>query len=225
MPFEKMPGNRIVAVIPAYNEGRFIGDVVRATRRYVDDVIVIDDASCDDTYEKARNGGALVLRHRVNLHKGAALKTGCEAAMLLGADIIINLDGDGQHDPHEIRDFIRKIEKVDFVFGVRKFNKNMPLVSKLGNIFLSKLLQLIYGNKVSDSQTGYRAFRASVYPKISWEANDYRVESEIISNIHRKKISYGEVRIKTIYNDKFKGTTPIDGLKIAASILMGIFKK
>ena len=216
----KIVGNkRVVAVIPAYNEEKHIGDVVRETKKFVDEVIVVDDSSKDNTEKFAMGAGAVVLRHVINLQKGGALKTGCEAAITLGADIIITLDGDGQHDPNEIFSLLRKLKKYDLVIGARKFNKNMPLNSRVGNRFLTWLSQLLFRNKITDSQTGYRAFNANIYPKITWESTDYGIETEMIKNISKHNISHAEVEVKTIYNDNYKGTTPFDGLKILANMI------
>lgn len=218
--------NNVIAVIPAYNESKYIGEVVRKTKKHVDKVIVVDDASNDKTAELAKQAGALVIRHEINLQKGASLKTGCELALKFSPDIIITLDADGQHDPDEIPKLLEKLKQVDFVIGSRQFNKEMTLKSKAGNIILSKLSNLLFKTNIKDSQTGFRAFKAKIYDKIKWESSDYGVESEMIKNIHDNKISYKEVNVKTIYNDKYKGTTPIDGIKIAYTMLkMGLMPR
>ena len=216
---------KIIAVIPAHNESKYIGNIVKQAKIYVDDVLVIDDASSDNTKQLAEKAGAIVLRHIVNLQKGAALKTGCEAAVNLGADIIITLDGDGQHDPNEIPKLIERLNYSDLVIGVREFNRNMPKTSRLGNIFLSKFSKFLFKSDLSDTQTGFRAFNARIYPKIAWESADYRVETEMIKNISDNRISHEEVKIKTIYNDKYKGTTPLDGIKIALNMISWRMKR
>ncbi|MFH1535110.1 MAG: glycosyltransferase family 2 protein, partial [Patescibacteria group bacterium] len=125
-----------VVVIPAYNEGKVIAEVINDIKKHqFNDVIVVDDGSSDDTYEivKRIDGKIIALRHRINLGKGAALKTGCEAAIKLGADIIVFMDSDGQHKPEDISRFIEKLEKdnLDIVFGSRRIGKDMPLVMML----------------------------------------------------------------------------------------------
>ncbi len=221
----KKSKKKAIAVIPAHNESKYIGSVVNQTKNYVDEVIVVDDASSDNTKELAEKAGAIVIRHIVNLQKGAALKTGCEAAINLGADIIITLDGDGQHDPNEIPRLTEKLNQSDLVIGVREFNRNMPKTSRLGNIFLSKLSKLLFRTNLSDSQTGFRAFNAKIYPKIVWESADYGVETEMIKKISDNNISHEEVKIKTIYNDRYKGTTPLDGIKIAIKMISWRLKR
>lgn len=216
---------KIIAVIPTHNEEEHIKKVVRDTKKYVNKVIVVDDASTDKTGNLAKKEGAIVLRHEINLQKGAALRTGCDAAIMFNADSIITLDGDGQHNPHEIPKLIEKLKKYNLVIGSRKFNKNMPLTAKIGNFFLSKLSQILFRNKIKDSQTGYRAFNTKIYPKILWESSGYGIETEMIKNINKHNLSHTEVDIQTIYNDDYKGTTPLDGIKIALNMLQWRIKQ
>lgn len=210
---------KIIAVIPAHNESKYIKDVVKKAKQHVDVVIVVDDASTDDTKELAEEAGAIVLRHAINLMKGASLKTGCELALQKGADIIITLDADGQHDPNEIPKFIEKLNQSDLVIGIREFDKNMSLKSKIGNKILSGFSKVLYRTDIKDSQSGFRAFNTNIYKKIAWESSDYGVETEMIKRLSDNHIKFSEVKIKTIYNDKYKGTTPIDGIKIAFNMI------
>ncbi len=214
---------RVIAVIPAYNESQHIEGVVKQTLNHVNQVIVVDDCSSDNTAQLARSAGAIVLSHPINLQKGASLKTGCEFAIKNNADIIVMLDADGQHDPNEIPKIIEPLNKVDFVFGCRELNKNMPLTKKAGNNFLSRLSKLLYKKHISDTQSGFRAFNTKIYDKIKWNSSDYGVETEIIRNLAKNDIEHEEVKISTIYNDNYKGTTPIDGMKIAFNMVKGSF--
>ena len=212
--------NKIFAIIPAYNEEKRINKVIKETKKYVDNVIVVDDGSKDRTKDIAKKGKAVVLRHLVNLGKGAALKTGCDYAVKNKADIIIAIDADAQHDPNEIPKFLENIKKYDVVLAYRKPNKNMPFVLKFGNLFLNKTISFLYGIKIKDSQCGYRAFTAKAYKKLRWKASDYSMESEMIAKIGKYKLSYTEVPIETIYSDKYKGTTILDGVKIVFNLLL-----
>src|SRR3989344_1706587 len=209
---------KIWAVIAAYNEAGRIGRVLEGTRKFVDNVVVVDDGSKDSTFEAAKKN-AIVLRHSVNLGKGAALKTGCDFAIKHGADIIVVLDADGQHDPREIPRFLKALKNADIVFGYRKLNKRMPLVLRFGNWFINTVAEVIYGMKMKDTQSGYRAFRADVYKRIRWEATDYSMESEMIANVGKNKLRYREIPIETIYGDRYKGTTIIDGIKIVFNMV------
>lgn len=215
---------KIIAVIPAHDEKDHISEVVRKTKKYVNEVIVVDDASNDNTKELAEKEGAIVLRHVINLKKGAALKTGIEAAIMLGADSVVMLDADSQHDPSEIPKLIEKLDKYDLVIGSRSFNEEMPLNSKLGNSILSFLSRLFQGHKIKDTQSGFRAFNTKIYPKIVWKTRDYGVETEMLRNIKKHNLSHSEVTIKTIYDDNYKGTTPLDGAKIALDMIKWRFQ-
>ncbi|MBD3249393.1 glycosyltransferase [Candidatus Woesearchaeota archaeon] len=211
---------KIWAVIPAMDEGEKIGPVIRQTKKYVNNVLVVDDGSTDNTSEAAKKSGALVLRHMINLGKGAAVKTGCDFILKKGAEKIILLDSDGQHDPKEIPNFLDALENADIVFGYRKFDENMPLVFKIGNNFINFVAKVLYGIRLKDTQSGYRAFTNYAYRKIRWTANDYSMESEMIANMAKKKLRYKQIPIKTIYSEKYKGTTVMDGVKIVLNMLM-----
>ena len=211
---------KIFAIIPAYNEEKRINKVIKETKKYVDKVIVVDDGSKDKTKDMAKQGKAVVLRHLVNLGKGAALKTGCDYAVKNKADIVIAIDADAQHDPNEIPKFLKSIKKYDVVLAYRKLNKNMPLALKFGNWLINKTTNFLYGIKIRESQCGYRAFTAKAYRKLRWKESDNSRESEMIAKIGKYKLSYTEVPIETIYSDKYKGTTILDGVKIVFNLLV-----
>lgn len=212
----------IFAVIPAHNESKKIGDVIKKTKKYIKNIIVVDDGSTDDTYDVSKKEGAVVLKHIINMGKGAALKTGCDFALKNKADIIIAIDSDGQHDPNEIPLFLKAIENknIDIVFGHRKLTKNMPFILRFGNLFISKLTKLLYNIRLKDTQCGFRAFTSEAYKKIRWVALDYSVESEMIAKAGKNKLKYAQVPIQTIYTDDYKGTTVIDGIKIIFNMFM-----
>ncbi|MDP3698707.1 MAG: glycosyltransferase family 2 protein [Nanoarchaeota archaeon] len=209
----------VVIIIPAYNEGKTIFEVITKTQKFAQNIIVVDDGSQDNTAMEAAKAGAVVLRHKVNLGKGAALKTGCDYAVQQGAQNIITMDADGQHDPKEIPLFIAALEEHDIAFGSRKTPKSMPGVFKFGNKAITKTLQLLYGVTVEDSQCGYRSFRSHAYQNIRWEATDYYVETEMAIRTGKKKMKYITVPIETIYADKYKGTTVLDGVTIVAKMM------
>ena len=214
-----------IAVIPAYNEKNQIREVVEKVANYVDQVLVIDDGSdfvISDMFNEIDRKKIKFLRHKINLGKGAALKTGCEAAIKLGADYLILMDADGQHAPEDIPKFIEKIEKdnSEIVFGSRSIGKDMPLMMMLGNKFLSLAISLLYHIYISDTQSGFRMMRASTYQKIGWNSARYAVETEMIVNVGKRKLKHSEIEIQTIYHDKYKGTTVFDGIRIFINILI-----
>lgn len=210
----------IFVVIAAYNEQKHIAEVINKTKRYCNNIIVVDDGSKDDTFKKASKTKVIVLKHIVNMGKGAALKTGCDYALKDGAKIIVTIDGDLQHDPDEIPVFLKTLKGVDIVFGYRKLNKNMPLVLRYGNWFISKTTSLLYNINLNDTQCGYRAFTSNAYRKIRWRALDYSLESEMIANAGKNHLKYKQIPIKTIYSDKYKGTTVFDGIKIVINLFI-----
>ncbi len=191
-------------VIPAYNEEKVIQDVLREIQRAgYRNIIVVDDGSTDQTYERAREiSGVIALRHRLNRGKGAATKTGIEAAKLRDADIIVTVDGDGQHNPGDIARLIAPIEQshCDVVLGTRLKNpKGMPwykiLANKVGNI----VTWYFYGLYVSDSQSGFRAYSRHAAELINTKTDRYEYDSEVIREIYTYKLSYQEVPIEVRY--------------------------
>ncbi len=212
-------------VIPAYNESKKIFDVIQKTKKYCSNIIVVDDGSKDNTFEIAKKTNVIVLKHIINLGKGAAVKTGCDFALKKGAKKMVLIDSDGQHDPSEIHKFLKALDNVDIVFGYRRFDKNMPFILKFGNNSINFVTKLLYGVNLKDTQCGYRAFTAKAYKKIRWKANDYSMESEMIANIGKRHLKYKEIPIKTIYSNKYKGTTIFDGIKIVFDMFLWRLKK
>lgn len=217
---------KMIIIIPAYNEGERIQGIIRKSLLHSKDVVVVDDGSSDNTSEIAFQEGACVLRHLVNLGKGAALKTGCDYALEKGAGVLVVLDADGQHDPDDIPRFIEKIEEGNkVVFGYRKGLDRMPSVLRLGNWFINLATWALYQIRLKDTQSGYRAFTAGAYRKIRWNAADYSMESEMIANLGKNKMRYAEIPIPTIYLDSYKGTTVLDGIKIVMNMVIWRFSK
>lgn len=218
---------KIAVIIPAYNEASQILNVLRRLPKSVEGhqvlPIVVNDGSRDKTSQLAKSvDGVKVISHRTNLGKGAAAKTGCDAAHYLGADIFVLMDGDGQHRPEDIGRMVSPFltnEKVDLVLGVREINQKMPMAMRLGNKILTKAGRVFFGIEVSDSQSGFRAFRREVYPEIRWSASNYAMETEMLILACAKRFSLCEIKIETIYFDGYKGTTALDGLRILKVLL------
>jgi glycosyltransferase involved in cell wall biosynthesis len=185
---------KILALIPAYNEEERIGKVVKKTLKYCD-VIVIDDGSMDDTGKRAEEKGAFVIKHEKNRGKGDALITGFNYALKNNYDIIITLDADGQHDPSEIPNFLKKIDKYDIIIGARNF-KEMPFPRRISNTITTFLLSLRTHQKIGDSQSGYRLIKTDALRGLDFKTERFILESELLV---RAKCRIGNVRIKTIY--------------------------
>lgn len=214
-----------VAIIAAHNEQGRIKAVIKEAKKHVSLVIVVDDGSKDKTLQEALDEGAAVLHHITNLGKGGAMKTGAEYAIRQNADALIFIDGDGQHEPHEIPRFLKALEKHDIVFGRRVFGGDMPFLLRFGNWFISQVIYYLYGLMLHDSQCGYRAVRSSKFSQIVWDSKDYSVESEMIAWAGKANLAYEEIKIKTIYYDKFKGTTPMHGFPIVWNLFMWRFHR
>lgn len=196
-------------VIPAYNEATIIASVIHEIRSAgYSNIIVIDDGSVDHTQEAAKESGVIAIKHRLNRGKGAATKTGIEAAKLLGADIVVTMDGDGQHDPHDIKNLIDPIRNnhCDVVLGSRLMNpKGMPgykiLHNKIGNL----LVWYIYGLYVTDSQSGFRAYSRHAAEVINTQTDRYEYDSEVIREIYKYRLKYREIPIQVRYTDYSMG--------------------
>lgn len=214
---------KIVAVIPSFNESAKLVEVIHRTQPFVREIIIIDDGSDEPLKSQLPPiSNLFVLQHKINLGKGAALTTGVEFAIQRKAEIAVFLDADGQHAPEEIPQLVAPIlqGRTDFVLGVRRFHQKMPLIARLGNMFLSQALSILFGIRISDTQSGYRVFRLSLYQKLAWQSPRYAVETEMIVNAVKHGVRLAQVPIQTIYYDKYKGTTVIDGIRIFFNLLL-----
>jgi len=217
---------RTYIVIPAYNEEKSVGRVIKSVQKQgFNDIIVIDDGSNDNTSRVAKKAGAIVYRHPVNRGLGGALGTGISAALMHGADIIVTFDADGQHDAREIRKVVQPIisRKADAVVGSRLINpKGMPIIRKIGNWGFNIITYALFGVWTTDSQSGFRAFSRKAAMKLEIKSNRMEVSSEIIKEIGKKKIRFAEVPIKAIYTDYSlkRGQSNINGVRILGKLVL-----
>ncbi len=194
----------IIACIPAYNEEKTIARVILKTQKFVDSVIVCNDGSEDMTGEIARSVGAMVLEHGRNFGKGAAMRTLWEACAKLDADIIVTLDGDGQHDPSDIPKVVQPVLTggADVSIGCRMSRENaVPLHRRLGNRFLSALTNLGTMRNVSDTQSGFRAYSRRAFEKIQIDEDGIGVDSQILFEASRLGLAVTETDISVQYGD------------------------
>lgn len=193
----------ITAIVPAYNEELAIGSVVIGTDEFVDHVIVVDDGSTDQTAKIAEKAGAEVIKHPQNLGKGAALKTGFNA--IGKTDIILTIDGDGQHNPQEIHLLIKPIEdgEADLVNGSRyleKEHQGTPVYRRLGQTVLDKTTNITSGLEITDSQSGFRAFAAYTIPAFKFTNTGFSIESEMLMEAASSNFKIVEVQVGVSYN-------------------------
>ncbi len=223
---------KILVVVPAYNEEKTIAKVLLELVDMNFEFVVVDDGSTDNTYSivdniiKEKKKGVLC-KHLLNRGLGGALKTGIETALIENPDIIVTFDADGQHDPNDIINISKPIINgdADVVVGQRNF-KEMPLSKKFGNHIMNVITLIFYGIRVTDSQSGLRAFNKKAAKEIIINARDYGVSSEIVGEIKRHNLRLTEVPIKTIYTDYSmnKGTNTREGLKILAKLIINMLK-
>ncbi len=203
-------------VIPAFNEENHIGDVVKRVRKQkFENIVVVDDGSTDKTFQIAKKSKAHVLKHVVNLHKGASMTTGSEYALKNKAKAIIYMDADGQHCPEELDNFLDALnDGYEVAFGFRKESKKMPFQRRMGKHMTSATASFLFGLEVHDVLNGYRALTSKAYKTIRWNSRGYDVEAEMISRAGKNSLKYTEVQTKIIYHSKYKGMTPIHGARI-----------
>jgi len=191
---------RICVIIPAYNEAENIGSVVSGARRFIEDVVVVDDGSTDDTAAKAKGAGAILLEHKVNQGKGVALKTGFDYALEKDYDAVITLDADGQHDSGEIPQFIEAAREADVVVGTRAGNRaGMPLIRRATNTISSWILSGLSGERLTDTQSGYRLIKTRVLKMAKTKTAGFEAESEILLEAIGRGFRVVEIPIRTIY--------------------------
>lgn len=216
-------GNGIAAILPAYNEEVSIGSVVLRTKQYVDRVIVIDDGSSDHTAEVAEIAGAEVIRHPKNRGKGAALKTGFGS--LNGEKVIVTIDTDGQHDPADIPKLVEPIlnGEADMVNGSRYMNgnkKDTPFYRRVGQKVLDAATNLDSGLKITDTQSGFRAFASKARDVFRFHQNGLAIESEMLADAANAGLKIKEVEIGVRYDVDGSSENPVShGVKILVKVL------
>lgn len=194
------PDGPILALIPAYEEGPRIGAVVEAAIRHLP-VIVVDDGSTDDTADRARVAGARVIRQVPNAGKGAALRAGFRHALEAGAQCVVTLDADGQHDPAEIPAFLERFEagRAELIIGQRDL-RAMPPVRRLSNTVGGLALAAVLGRVVPDNQSGYRLVgRTLMRALLDSDESGFEFEVEMIARCLALGLPFDSVPIRTIY--------------------------
>ena len=217
-------------VIPAYNEGRVLADVVGELLENNSSyqVVIVDDGSTDNTSAIAGNLGVHLLTHPINLGQGAALATGFEYALQQKADVIVTFDADGQMQPADIGLLVDVIinEDVDVALGSRFLTtspEKMPPIKKYVLKLATVLTKLTTGLKVTDTHNGFRAFKAQALRKLTITQNRMAHASEILSAIAHNKLSWREVPVTIRYTEysKSKGQS----ISNAINILFELFSR
>ena len=218
------PRPLIVAAIPCFNEERFIGSVVLRVKKYVDKVLVVDDGSTDASVEIASGAGAIVHSHDCNKGYGAAIRTALSRGRELGADVLVIIDADGQHNARDIPRLAKPVldGEADVVIGSRFMGEasSAPLYRRLGQRMLNAATSVGSGHKLSDSQSGFRAYSSKALDSLNLTEDGMSVSSEMQFAIASKGLRVTEVAVQVSYADKSKRNPLGHGLNVLSRVLV-----
>jgi glycosyltransferase involved in cell wall biosynthesis len=197
--------NQVWVVIPAFNEAQVIAGVVESVRRHFANVVVVDDASTDRTADAASAAGAYVLRHPINLGQGAALQTGFEHALAVGASHVVTFDADGQHDIEDVPVMLAELAAsgADVALGSRFLGRAVGmrpgrrLLLQAATLFTS----LTTGLSLSDCHNGLRVLTGKAVQALTLRQNRMAHASEILAGIRRNGLTFIEVPVTVSYTD------------------------
>ncbi|MDL2267852.1 glycosyltransferase family 2 protein [Desulfovibrio sp. OttesenSCG-928-G15] len=221
----------IWAVMAAYNEEEQIEKTLRSVFQYIPKVVVVDDASSDNTGNTALRTGAHVLRHPVNLGQGAALQTGIEYALAMGAEYIVTFDADGQHDAAEILPMAKALQDSGAMIALgNRFMGKVVNISPRRKILLKLAIyftKLTSGGNFQDVHNGFRIMRRAFAMQFAFTQNRMAHASEILNYIVSHKIPYVEYPVTIAYTEYSirKGQKNSDALRVLMELFTGYFFK
>ena len=221
--------NNICVLIPSYNEARTIGNIVKEVKAQGLSVYVVDDGSSDGTAAIASGAGAVVIKHEKNMGKGTSLREGFKHILKDKFEAVIIMDGDNQHEAGSIPDFVRcmREEGADMVIGNRMLDtKAMPYLRFSTNRFMSYLLSRICGQRIPDTQCGYRLIKAEVLRAVPLTTDKYEIESELLIGASKAGFKIKSIPIKSIYGGEKSQIHPfVDTLRFLSFIIKTALKK
>ena len=213
---------RVCVVIPTYNEEKEIAGVLEGIKEQGLQAVVVDDGSTDKTAGIAEEKGAVVLRNKANLGKGASLVRGFEYALKDGFEAVITMDGDGQHDPVDIPEFMRGAQGSPYgVFIGNRMAKphSMPWLRIATNKFMSWFISCLAGQAIPDTQCGFRLIKKEALQKLELKTRNYEIESEMIIKAARQGFKVESINITTVYrNEKSRINPFVDTLRFISYI-------
>jgi glycosyltransferase involved in cell wall biosynthesis len=217
---------KIIAGMPAFNEEKYIGSLVLQTRQYVDEVIVVDDGSVDNTAEIAKLAGARVIRHERNRGYGAAIQSIFTQAKKINPDILVILDSDAQHRPQEIPALIKPIldDGYDCVIGSRHGQeKKIPFYRRIGQKIILRSVKTIAERTLTDSECGFRAFSRKAIKTLELRETGMAVSAETVAEASRKNLKVTQVPVNVTYSKDSSTLNPVrHGLSVFTRILVMI---
>jgi len=219
---------RVLAGIPAYNEARYVGSIVLQAKQYVDEVIVVDDGSTDNTAKIAELAGATVIRHDENKGYGAAVRSILSEAKKRNPDVLVLLDADAQHNPNEIPTLIKPVSKgFDLVIGSREAQKDKtPRFRRIGKEVILRSTRLASKANISDSECGFRAFSQRAISELELKESGMAVSSETIVRAAEKNLKITEVLISNIYTMDGSTLNPMrHGVDVLSRIMVMISQR
>ena len=204
---------KITIGIPAYNEEKNIAKIIIKLKKITDSIIVCDDGSSDMTSEIAKNLGVIVISHKKNMGYGAAIRTIFEKSAEIGSDILVTFDADGQHRVEDVSRVLRPLEnsEADIVIGSRFLGKqsNVPNYRKLGIKVITQVTNSSLKTKLTDSQSGFRAYSKQVLSKISLSEIGMGISTEILIKASSKGLRITEVPITILYSGDTSTHNPV----------------
>ena len=204
---------KITIGIPAYNEEKNIAKIITKLKKITDSIIVCDDGSSDMTSEIAKNLGVIVISHKKNMGYGAAIRTIFEKSAEIGSDILVTFDADGQHRVEDVSRVLRPLEnsEADIVIGSRFLGKqsNVPNYRKLGIKVITQVTNSSIKTKLTDSQSGFRAYSKHVLSKISLSEIGMGISTEILIKASSEGLRITEVPITILYSGDTSTHNPV----------------
>jgi glycosyltransferase involved in cell wall biosynthesis len=214
-------------VVPLYNEAQVVRDVIVEARKTFPNIVCVDDGSSDDSVSEARLGGAVVVKHPINLGQGAALRTGLDYALRQpGADFFVTFDSDGQHSVDDAMGMVKRLSKgdLDIVVGSRFLdNRTKPGFVKVVVLKLAvKFENIMTGVKLTDAHNGLRALSRHAAQVIRIDQNRMAHASEIVAEIGRNKLRCEEMPVHLVYTEysKSKGQSVWNSVNILSDLFL-----